>query len=77
MKKITLVVLLLVVCAGAVYAIATARTGNGYIAWDFGGYDAQSGIFLCPASGHMQAGKWVEDWHNPLQPILPELFTDC
>jgi len=59
-------------------AAATARTGPDYVAWDFGGWDAEIGLFLCPAGGYYDgAGNWHLDWVNPLAPIFPELITDC
>jgi hypothetical protein len=57
---------------------APIRTGDGYIVTDFGGWDAELGIFLCPAAGYYDAaGNWNVEWTNPLAPIFPELITDC
>jgi ABC-type nitrate/sulfonate/bicarbonate transport system substrate-binding protein len=75
MKNILILALLLALLATAA---ATARTGSDYIAWDFGGWDAELGIFLCPAGGYYDAaGNYTLDWVNPLAPIFPELVTDC
>ena len=58
--------------------ILTARTGPDFIAWDWGGWDAEIGPFLCPASGYYDAaGNWHQDWRNPLYDYIPALFTDC
>lgn len=57
---------------------ATARTGDGYAAWDWGGWDSELGIFLCPAAGYYDAaGNWHVEWVNPLAPVFPEIVTDC
>lgn len=70
-------IIALAILALLAVAIMTARTIPGGLAWDFGGFD-RSGLFLCPASGHISpAGEWIEDWSNPLAPLFPDLVADC